>query len=62
LARADKINFSVNLTYSNHLLAHAYLTLCTNLDDVQKHYQAQAALRKQNSKTGNDAWLEKYKK
>ena len=61
LARADLDNFAVNLLYSDHLLAHAYLTLCTNLDATQKHYEAQADLRMQNSKAGNAAWLKKHK-
>ena len=54
-ARADKTNFEVNLNYKDHLLAHAYLTLCTNLDKAQQKYEAQEDLRKQNSKIGTDA-------
>ena len=49
LARADKINFEVHLLYKDHLIAHSYLTLCTDLDIVQLRYEAQADLRKINS-------------
>ena len=50
LARADKTNFEVHLLYKDHLLIHGYLTLCTDLDKVQQKYEAQADLRKKNSK------------
>lgn len=49
LAREDKTNFVVNLLYKDHLIIHSYLTLCTNLDEVQIRYEAQESLRKQNS-------------
>lgn len=49
LARRDPINFVVNLLYKDHLIIHSYLTLCTNLDEAQIRYEAQAELRKQNS-------------
>ena len=52
LSKADQTNFSVNLLYKDHLLIHSYLTLCTNLDKVQIHYEAQADLRKRNSQIG----------
>lgn len=55
LARVDQANFKVNLVYKDHLLAYAYLTLCTNLDKTQQKYEAQETLRKQNSKIGADA-------
>ena len=50
LARADKTNFEVHLLYKDHLLIHGYLTLCTDLDKAQQKYEAQADLRKKNSK------------
>ena len=50
VARRDKTNFKVHLLYKDHLLIHSYLTLCTNLDTVQRRYEAQAALRKQNGR------------
>lgn len=50
LAQADPINFEVNLLYKDHLLAHSYLTLFTNLDAVQARYESQADLRKRNSR------------
>ena len=49
LARKDPVNFVVNLLYKDHLIIHSYLTLCTNLDEVQIRYEAQECLRKQNS-------------
>ena len=49
LARKDPVNFVVNLLYKDHLIIHSYLTLCTNLDEVQIRYEAQEHLRKQNS-------------
>ena len=49
LARKDYANFVVNLLYKDHLIIHSYLTLCTNLDEAQIRYEAQAELRKQNS-------------
>lgn len=52
LSRADTINFKVHLVYKDHLVAHSYLTLCTDLDEVQRRYEAQATLRKANSKIG----------
>lgn len=59
LARADTINFEINLLYKDHLLIHSYLTLCTNLDKVQQKYEAQAELRKQNSRIGAEASIKK---
>lgn len=59
LARADETNFEVHLLYKDHLIAHSYLTLCTNLDIVQLRYEAQADLRKQNSKIGFAAAIQK---
>ena len=59
LARQDEINFEVNLLYRDHLLIHSYLTLCTNLDSVQLRYEAQAELRKQNSRIGIEASIKK---
>ena len=52
LSRLDETNFSVNLLYKDHLIVHSYLTLCTDLDSVQRRYEAQAALRKRNSQIG----------
>ena len=52
LARMDEINFEVNLLYKDHLLIHGYLTLCTDLDKSQQKYEAQADLRKINSRKG----------
>ena len=52
LARLDKINFKVNLLYKDHLVIHSYLTLCTDLEIVQRQYEAQADLRKRNSVIG----------
>lgn len=49
LANADEANFEVNLLYKDHLLAHSYLTLCTDLDNAQQKYEMQADLRKKNS-------------
>lgn len=59
IARADKFNFEVNLLYKDHLLAHSYLTLCTNLEAVQIRYEAQADLRKRNSQIGIAAAIKK---
>ena len=59
LARADETNFEVHLLYKDHLIAHSYLTLCTNLDIVQLRYEAQADLRKRNGKIGFDAVIQK---
>lgn len=53
LAKADEINFEVNLFYRDHLLIHSYLTLCTDLAAIQVRYEAQAELRKQNSTKAN---------
>jgi hypothetical protein len=50
LARQDAVNFKVHLLYKDHLLIHSYLTMCTDLDEVQRHYEAQAELRKQNGR------------
>ena len=59
LARLDSDNFNVNLTYKDHLKIHSYLTLCTDLEAVQRRYEAQSELRKRNSKiavaAGNSA-------
>ena len=52
LSRADEINFEIHLLYKDHLLAHSYLTLCTDLEDVQRRYEAQAAIRKRNGQIG----------
>lgn len=52
LARQDAVNFKVHLLYKDHLLIHSYLTMCTNLDEIQRHYEAQAELRKRNSAIG----------
>jgi hypothetical protein len=52
LAESDKNNFKIHLLYKDHLLAHSYLTLCTNLDCIQARYEAQADLRKHNSAVG----------
>lgn len=49
LSRLDSNNFEVHLLYKDHLLIHSYLTLCTDLSTVQRHYEAQADLRKANS-------------
>ena len=64
LARADDRNFEVHLLYKDHLLAHSYLTLCTDLDSVQQRYEAQAGLRKRNGRALeiNSAPLPKLKK
>ena len=59
LARLDNFNFEVNLLYKDHLLIHSYLTLCTDLATVQKQYEAQADLRKQNSQKAFAASIEK---
>ena len=55
LARVDGINFEVHLLYKDHLIAHSYLTLCTDLETVQLRYEAQADLRKRNSRVGTNA-------
>ena len=52
LSRTDEINFEVHLLYKDHLLAHSYLTLCTDLERVQHRYEAQAVLRKRNGQIG----------
>ena len=49
LARADKVNFEVHLLYKDHLLVHGYLTLCTDLDKLQKRYESKSEMRKLNS-------------
>ena len=59
LAKEDKVNFVVNLLYKDHLIIHSYLTLCTDLDSVQLRYEAQAELRKQNSRIGIEASIKK---
>lgn len=63
LASADNLNFEINLLYSDHLIAHAYLTLCTNPETIQAHYEEQSTLRKRNSIIGvtatNNALLSK---
>lgn len=59
LARADTINFEINLLYKDHLIIHSYLTLCTNLDEVQIRYEAQESLRKRNSRIGIEASIKK---
>ncbi|MDY5668297.1 MAG: hypothetical protein SPK43_03525 [Candidatus Onthovivens sp.] len=41
------------------MIIHSYLTLCTNLDEVQIRYEAQAGLRKQNSRIGIEASIKK---
>ena len=51
-AKADTVNFEVNLLYKDHLLIHSYLTLCTELNSVQAKYEAQAELRRSKSFTG----------
>lgn len=50
LSRADDFNFEVHLLYKDHLLIHSYLTLCTDLENVQQRYEAQADLRKRNGR------------
>ena len=52
LAKADEINFEVNLLYRDHLLIHSYLTLCTDLATIQVRYEAQAKLRRSKSFAG----------
>ena len=59
LAKEDEVNFVVNLLYKDHLIIHSYLTLCTNLEEVQIRYEAQAELRKQNSRIGIAASIKK---
>lgn len=59
LARLDNHNFEVNLLYKDHLLIHSYLTLCTDLATIQKRYEAQADLRKQNSQKAFAISIEK---
>lgn len=59
LSRLDKNNFKVNLLYKDHLLIHSYLTLCTDLNVVQRRYEDQAELRKRNSTIGYNAVLTK---
>lgn len=41
------------------MIIHSYLTLCTNLDEAQVRYEAQAELRKQNSRIGIAASIKK---
>ena len=58
LANTDNNNFKVNLIYKDHLLIHSYLTMCTDLNEVQRRYEAQADLRKRrkpNNRIGVDA-------
>ena len=55
LANKDSSNFKINLIYKDHLLIHSYLTMCTDLNEVQRRYEAQADLRKHNSQIGVDA-------
>lgn len=43
--RKSDLNIVVNLSYKDHQLAHAYLTLCTDLDKAQQDYEAQATRR-----------------
>lgn len=43
----------INLLYKDHLLAHAYLTLCSDLVSLQRHYDAQARI-KPHSKSINE--------
>ena len=65
-ARKEKSD-SVNLLYKDHLLAHAYLTLCQNLDIIQIDYEAKAERRlKQTTSVGysrkkkiNWTWMHK---
>ena len=59
LAKEDEVNFVVNLLYKDHLIIHSYLTLCTNLDEVQIRYEAQESLRKRNSRIGIEASIKK---
>ena len=59
LAKSDKNNFEVHLLYKNHLLIHSYLTLCTDLENVQQRYESQAGLRKRNSRIGATATNQK---
>lgn len=53
LASADTNNFKVNLLYKDHQLIHSYLTMCTDLNEVQRRYEAQAELRKLHSLRAN---------
>ncbi len=41
---------TVHLLYKDHLLAHAYLTLCQNLDIAQQEYESKNKKRSQTSK------------
>lgn len=59
ISKLDDANFSVHLLYKDHLIIHSYLTLCTNLDSIQKRYEAQADLRKRNSQIGAAATNQK---
>ena len=59
LSRLDTTNFSVHLLYKDHLIIHSYLTLCTDLEIVQRRYEAQADLRKRNSQIGAAATNQK---
>ena len=53
LTRQDATNTVINLLYKDHLLAHAYLTLCSDLVSLQRHYDAQARI-KPHSKSINE--------
>lgn len=59
ISKLDDTNFSVHLLYKDHLIIHSYLTLCTDLDSVQKRYEAQADIRKRNSQIGAAATNQK---
>lgn len=54
LVKADNTNFVVHLLYKDHLVAHSYLTLCTDLEQAQRRYEAQSELRKDNSRKASD--------
>lgn len=45
IARQDLNNKEINLLYADHLLAHAYLTLCSDLAKAQRKYISQAEQR-----------------
>ena len=62
LSRSDPDNFEVSLLYKDHLLIHSYLTLCTNLDEVQRRYEAQADIRKNNSVIGSSVSASRAKR
>lgn len=61
LARRDVDNFEINLLYQDHLLIHSYLTLCTDLAEVQRRYEAQAELRKQSSRAVDTNYIPQAK-